>query len=289
MFGVTRIVLEPMGRKKTGLKRCPTVGETFVVPLPDGRFGACRILQVCDVTTKWPTFLVAAAAWVGDESPNLDETQLRPILVVDYFVHYYGEEPCRAYLWADGPPPETFVSIGIIEPTTDDQPPESFYVGGGWEWFPGRIFDQWNWEHDRAAFNRDMKAFEEEEEQWLQDAARKRKKKLVEITFDKLKKTRFLWCWNSEFDPAEAIRACRENFRKTVDKLIALGPNAKTRSIMRILQRCIEQFNEINLQYPHLIQTDEREQICEHFEELVHASGLTEKRYENLADRWRDW
>jgi hypothetical protein len=279
-----------MGRKKTGLKRFPTVGEAFAVPLPDGRFGACRVLQLRDVTTKWPKFLVAAATWVGDEPPNLDETQLRPILVVDYFVHYYGEDPRRSYLWADGLPPETFVSIGIIEHTANDQPPHDISHGGGWEALSYEILNQWNWEHDREAFDRDMKAAEEEEEQWHQDAARKRKKKMAEITFDKLKKTTFLRSWNPEFYPPDAIQEFRGNFRQTVHKLIALGPKAKTRSILRILQRCIERFNELDEKYHgELIETVEREQICEHFDELVHASGLTGKRYENLADRWRDW
>jgi hypothetical protein len=72
----------------------------------------------------------------------------------------------------------------------------------------------------------------------------------------------------------------------TVEKLIQLGPRASERERMAILQQCIESFNELDAEM-QFIETDEREDICEEFETIVHACGLG--THEDLADRWRDW
>ncbi len=121
------------------------------------------------------------------------------------------------------------------------------------------------------------------------ESARKRKEKLARATLDRLRKRRFLRAWDPEYLPPAAVEDSRENFRQTVKALVELGPNPSSRGVLRILKQCIERFNELNERYDGFIETVEREEICDEFREIVHAAGLRGERYDNLADRWRDW
>lgn len=73
---------------------------------------------------------------------------------------------------------------------------------------------------------------------------------------------------------------------ETVDRLQELGPNSAQADRMKVLQRCIESFNELDAQ-SYFIETVEREDICWEFEAIVRACGLG--AHKDLADKWRDW
>ncbi len=75
--------------------------------------------------------------------------------------------------------------------------------------------------------------------------------------------------------------------KHTIEQLLELGLDAPEEERLAILQRRIESFNELNAQFGRFIETQEREDICEEFEAIVHAGGLGS--YENLGDRWREW
>ena len=72
----------------------------------------------------------------------------------------------------------------------------------------------------------------------------------------------------------------------TVEQLLELGPDASKKDRMAILKKCIEAFNAMDAGMG-FIETNEREDICEEVEAIVHACGLG--TYKDLADRWREW
>lgn len=89
------------------------------------------------------------------------------------------------------------------------------------------------------------------------------------------------------YAPDKVITPCRVIFRDTIDALLALGDDPGEAAVLPILRACIESLNKLDEEYNHFIETTIREELCEEFEEVVHACGLG--RHENLADRWREW
>jgi hypothetical protein len=116
-------------------------GDTFAVRLPDGRFGACRVLR-----TSFRDFphsaLVAAPAWVGAEPPPLTEPRLR--LVQRLTTEGWAGQPNA--LWVhEARVPETWTYLGVLPASGTE---EKLYPGitGDWESFPAGILRQW--QHD---------------------------------------------------------------------------------------------------------------------------------------------
>jgi len=87
--------------------------------------------------------------------------------------------------------------------------------------------------------------------------------------------------------PQAALRATRQIFRDTIDAIIASGPEAPEATVLATLRGCIVSLNALDVQHGGFIETLEREDLCEAFKEIVHASGLG--HHENLADEWREW
>ena len=87
--------------------------------------------------------------------------------------------------------------------------------------------------------------------------------------------------------PQAALQATRQVFRDTIDAIIASGQAASEAAILERLRGCIASLNALDVQHGGFIETIEREDLCEAFEEIVHASGLGHR--ENLADEWREW
>jgi hypothetical protein len=86
--------------------------------------------------------------------------------------------------------------------------------------------------------------------------------------------------------PQDAIDASRANMLATVRALTDLGNSASEEERLKVLQNCIEAFNELDERL-EFIETLEREDICWEFEAIVYACGLG--THESLADEWRDW
>ena len=109
--------------------RAVQAGDTFAVPLDDGRFGAVRVLRTSADDDGSVTALVALTPWIGDRVPDLREPRLREILKLHR--GFYQGRP--AICWYDGEPPEDFVHIGVITaaPAELAMDPRGAY-GGQW-------------------------------------------------------------------------------------------------------------------------------------------------------------
>jgi hypothetical protein len=270
-----------MARKTT--KKIPVTGEAFAFPLGDGRYSVCRV--VLDARSpeakQWQADVsfVVGSVWIGDRIPAADDLALRPILHATH--HNWRNEPST--LWVPGAPPSDFVPIGRIEPTPADLAMNRMAYGG-WNHFAIHAITQWRWDHDREALLAEDAGRAQEHREQYRAQQRQRAEHLSRVTLAVLQKHRFFASWS--IPAAKAIRASRQLMTDTVTQLVELGPNASETDRVAVLRRCIERFNELDSEM-RFIETDEREDICEEFEAIVHACGLG--AHENLADEWRDW
>jgi hypothetical protein len=277
-----------MAKKRVSRRSSPSLpvrGDTFVMPLADGRLGACRVLRSAeaheDNFTEPDSLLVAATPWIGTESPDLGEPLLRSILVLN---HHNWDNSALLH-WVSGPPPKTFRHLGNIPPSARQEEPSSFAFSS-WESFPLQVLLQWRWDHDRAAVLAEDEQRARELELAQQQATAQANLRRATLTYAQLRKERPFQGWEGYVAP-DILRAARRLFRDTIDALVALGPEPLEAAVLDVLRHCIERFNELDEEHDHFIGTIEREDICEHFDELVHVSGLED--YDDLVDRWRDW
>src|SRR5207245_4636950 len=108
-----------MARKKTKFT-LPNVGDAFLMPLSDGRYGVCRVLRQYRPGERKRQgdihVLVAASSWIGTEAPDMSDPQLREILVLSH--HSYDNQ--INVNWVSDPVPESFVPLGAIVPTWEE-------------------------------------------------------------------------------------------------------------------------------------------------------------------------
>jgi len=78
-----------------------------------------------------------------------------------------------------------------------------------------------------------------------------------------------------------------------IDNLIQLGEKASEGQKIEKFRIAVEALNELNEESDHaLIETGEREELCELLDAITVAANLDPKNYaegEGIADEWRDW
>jgi hypothetical protein len=273
-----------MAKRKTK-EALPGVGEAFLMPLADGRFGVCRVLRLCQPEEAKILgeggMLVAGSAWVGTEAPDVNDLRLREILVLSHHAH----ENSPNVLWVFDPPPAGFQKLGVIAPT-EAEAKMACLSASGWEYFPLQSYLQWRWDHEREAVLREDAEKEEQQKIARKEGVKIRQQYLDSLTLAGLRKKKRFAGWKG-YVPNEALIACRQIFLETIDALIALGPDPKVRPRLAVLKRCIVRLNDLDEEHDYFIETIAREDLCEEFDEIVYACGL--KQYDDLSDRWRDW
>ncbi len=274
-------VLAMARKKKPSL---PPVGAAFAVPLEDGRYSVCRVLTNNSdkhaTTCKDDAVLVAGCHWVGPQVPGADDPALRPLL---YLTHHSWKNTPNMVWVSEEPPPE-LIPIGIIEPTAEEQA-TSCMSFGNWSSLKIQPLLQWKWDHERDEVLADDAVKQQQASDARDKARQERKQYLKQVTLEELKERQHFPNWK-RYPPAKAARASRKLMTTTIEDLIALGSDASEADRMAILQKCIESFNELDAEL-QFIETIEREDICEEFEEIVHACGLG--HHQDLADEWREW
>jgi hypothetical protein len=77
-----------------------------------------------------------------------------------------------------------------------------------------------------------------------------------------------------------------------INQLVLLGENADEADKVELFKNAILQLNDLNDSIDGLIETGEREDLCELLDTITVACGLNPKDYadgEGIADEWRDW
>jgi len=81
-------------------------------------------------------------------------------------------------------------------------------------------------------------------------------------------------------------------FDDLIAKLVALGPDAPADAKLALFREAIEATNELDEQDCSLIETGEREELCELTNQIAVAAGLDPDMYgdgEGPASEWRNW
>jgi hypothetical protein len=91
----------------------------------------------------------------------------------------------------------------------------------------------------------------------------------------------------------ENCNRAKEIMDNLIDELINLGENAEEYSKISSFQKAVEDYNELNDEYENsLIETVEREQLCELLDNIAIVSGIDLNKLEggnDIAGEWREW
>jgi len=77
-----------------------------------------------------------------------------------------------------------------------------------------------------------------------------------------------------------------------IAKLVALGQGAYEKDKVELFKVAVLSLNKLNDEVEGLIETGEREDLCELIDQITIAAGMNPKNYaggEGIADIWRDW
>ena len=79
---------------------------------------------------------------------------------------------------------------------------------------------------------------------------------------------------------------------RLIENLIKIGPQASESEKVNQFKVAVESLNKLNDEIGDLIETGEREELCELFDQIAEAAGFDSKKYgggEGIADEWRNW
>ncbi len=265
-----------MPRKAPRTRNQLKEGDTFAVQLPEGGYGACRVLRAeTDEHFHKHNALVAALAWRGEKPPHLSEPRLRLLQILT--VHDMPGEPILFWV-REEQLPASLTYLGVIPPSPDEAA-LGFGVGySNWDGFITWIETQWRHEGEQGLQPADSQA---ELRRRARAAARRHAAQARRAALANLKEDAFPD--DEEFGEEENADEYREILEETLANLQKLGPDDEVAKL-DLLRACIERFNDFELD----IDTSLREVICERFDDLVWVAGL-EDYGEDLNCPWRDF
>ncbi|KUJ63918.1 hypothetical protein AR687_01660 [Flavobacteriaceae bacterium CRH] len=119
---------------------------------------------------------------------------------------------------------------------------------------------------------------------------------------EKLNKTKKLYPfkdWREKFFEYEMDQYTEENcnaakniFDNLITQLIELEENGDKKDKEKCFEIAIKSLNKLSETNEEIIETGEREELCELIDQITLASGLNPKEYaegEGLSDLWREW
>jgi hypothetical protein len=87
-------------------------------------------------------------------------------------------------------------------------------------------------------------------------------------------------------DKAQAV------FNTLIEGLISFGQSADEKDKVELFKTAILSLNKLNGEVDGLIETGEREDLCELIDQITIAADMNPKNYgdgEGIADQWREW
>ncbi|KAA2239540.1 hypothetical protein F0L74_25405 [Chitinophaga agrisoli] len=91
---------------------------------------------------------------------------------------------------------------------------------------------------------------------------------------------------------AENCNKTKAVFDTLIEKLGALGADAKESDKVELFRTAVLSLNALNDEIGGLIETGEREDLCALIDQITIAAGMNPKDYaggEGIADEWREW
>lgn len=145
-------------------RKTVTIGDIYAVKLPNGEYGAIRILDKND-----NSYLLATTPYKGIEIPSIENEILEEILIQNRF--FFDND--RALVWVDGKVPKDLIYIGNIPLTKKGKKIKCNSFGEKWDNSDGiEVFLEWRWENDRENFEREI---QEELERELEESKKPKK------------------------------------------------------------------------------------------------------------------
>jgi hypothetical protein len=266
-------------RKKYREEDFPCAGTVFLMPLDDGRLGACRVLRLGSEMGGLGA-LVAASPWIGTEAPSLNEPAIRETLILNHHA-WRGE---REVNWVFEPPPPTFRELGKFELSKADLETTRLSVSG-WQSFAIQVFAQWQWDNDREgvavedAKSRDQDLAERKRQ------AEERERYLAKVTLEKLAGKDLFPGWD-EYPPPAAHEATVKVMREFIEGL-RKERALKERAARAHLKRCVLALNRLDEKHDGFIETVEREDLYGVLEEILAAAKVPQLL--GAVEEWREW
>ena len=90
----------------------------------------------------------------------------------------------------------------------------------------------------------------------------------------------------------ENCDSARDIFDNLISGLISIGQSAPENEKVELFKKAVEALNVLNNNEEGLIETGEREDLCELIDQITIAAGLNPSDYsdgEGISDQWRDW
>lgn len=247
------------------------------MPLANGGWGACRVLGASDEARE---VIAEATSWIGDAPPTLaDLTPFRPLVLS----HHSWQRSIHR-LNVPTKPPATFRAIGI-QLLTSREATVTCNDWSGWEDLADQALLQWRWDHERKKVLAEDAEEDAAEARASEVSQARQDTRRIALTLPKVRVAKLFASWKGSVKSG-IVKESRALLVTCVDELVALGPKPRKAAKIAVLKKCIEGFNELDARHDGWIATIEREDICDAFQDVVAASGLTEAA---LADRWRDW
>lgn len=148
---------------------------------------------------------------------------------------------------------------------------------------------EWRWTHDRAAFKTETAQVRARED--ARQAAREARyrDRLKALTWDKLfSEAPFpRWTGVSPYPPEGFTAEARRIIREACEDLKALGDKPRKAEVRVVLKRCVEWFNAADERAGGVIETEEREDICDVLEEIAFVAK--QPSLVDEIDEWRTW
>jgi hypothetical protein len=148
---------------------------------------------------------------------------------------------------------------------------------------------EWRWKHDRIALKSEIDRVIAEEEAERAAEEKRYQARLRSLTWDQLlSETPFeRWSPSAPFPPEHFTAGARKAIHDACRSLKALGPKPRKADVRTVLRRCVEWFNEEDRRAGRVIETEEREDICQVLAELAFVTR--QRSLVDEIDQWREW
>ena len=273
----------------------PEEGDAFLVPIGGCAYSFCWVVGFAEKGVMWHSrrkesvsvdyYYLAGASWFGTEPPTARDLARPTVLKPTYPRHVHSVVVAKEATQ----PPKKFRPLGKVGRAAIGKLPKAVHYGG---WFAVENSAREQWKHDRdpAAFARLRAA---KEERRLARNTAEAKKVAKARAHDE---TRTVAQWSrskallAELPAMMSKRHAEELttlVRKCARALAALGPDAKRAAKLASLEALVVDINSWNERVGlGVIETAERELLCETIDRLGRAAGL---RGDGFAEALRDW
>ena len=265
--------------KKITLADLPEAGTVYAMPLEDGRFGICRVIR--KEQREIPCVVVTASDWIGNEPPQLNDPVVRKILVLNH--HFFSERP--EVVWVSSPPPKEFRMQGKIAVLPQDAKVPCNCLSA-WDGLQIQVLAQWRWDNQREAVLAEDEKKKLIETEKTNAAAQKRAEYLSSVTFSSLLDKNLFPTWD-DYPPKAAKEGCEKIVYAFIKALAEAKPPLERDFVSHQLKMCIEDLNHLDSRCENFIETVEREDLCEIFQEILNAAKCPDMMEQ--VEAWKDW